>query len=128
MAKKGPKSGKGALRGNRPRLVGADGKPLPAEEMGKNIDGWIDYSFQEELRLTAYLDVNTRRQIRLATGVGDMNSFINEFNNGLVNTMTVSTPTVDKTKKQLSENPKLRPRLRKISQEYQITYRPAKKF
>src|SRR6185503_11798951 len=65
-----------------PRLT-QNGQLLNNQEIGKNIDNWITSAFEEELRLTAFLDVNTRRQIRLATGVGDMEAYVSNLTTDL---------------------------------------------
>lgn len=103
------------------------GKLLNTNEIAKNIDGWINDEFEEELRMTAFLDVNQRRQIRLATGVGDMETFVQEFNNGFANSSQLSPDPKSKSKageQAFGEAWTDRPRLKKISQEFRITYRP----
>lgn len=110
----------------RPRLTNR-GKLLSNQEIGKNINNWIQDQFEEELRLTAFLDVNTRRQIRLATGIGDMQTFVDEFNNGFANSSQLSSDGEVKSKageQAFGEAWSDRPRLKKISQEFRITYRP----
>lgn len=97
------------------------------QEIGSNINNWIQDEFEEELRLTAFLDVNTRRQIRLATGVGDMETFVGEFNNGFANSSQLSSDSEVKAKsgeQAFGEAWTDRPRLKKISQEFRIVYRP----
>ncbi|MCC3532480.1 MAG: hypothetical protein JGK21_31440 [Microcoleus sp. PH2017_22_RUC_O_B] len=69
----------------RPKLT-QKGRLLDNQQISKNIDNWVETEFQDELRMTAFLDVNTRRQIRLGTGVGDMEVFNEEFNNGFSGT------------------------------------------
>lgn len=101
------------------------GKPLSQEEVDNNINNWIEAEFIEELRLTAYLDFNTRRQIRIATGVGDMDSFVDEFNDGFINSSTAASPEEQKELETLHK--KRRPKLKKINQEYTVAYRPPKK-
>lgn len=113
-------------RGRLPRLTNKS-KLLSDEEIAKNIDGWINDELEEELRLTAFIDVNTRRQIRLATGVGDMETFVGEFNNGFANSSQLSTDAETKSKsgeQAFGEAWTDRPRLKKVSQQYRITYRP----
>lgn len=113
--------------GRNPRLTGKDGLPLSSQEMGKNIDNWIESELEETLRLTAFLDVNTRRQIRLATSVGDISEFVEEFNNGFVNTSQLASEEDvkgAKGKEAFGEAWSDRPRLKKISTEYRILYRP----
>lgn len=100
---------------------------LSDADIAKNIDGWINDELEEELRLTAFIDVNTRRQIRLATGVGDMETFVSEFNAGFANSSQLSTDTEAKSKsgeQAFGEAWTDRPRLKKVSQEYRVTYRP----
>lgn len=111
-------------RTKRPKLTDKKGKMLSPEEAGKNIDNWVEGEFEEELRMTAFLDVNTRRQIRLATGIGDMKNFIEEFNKGFANTSQLAID--DKAKlgeEAFGEAWQNRPKLRKISQEYRVNYR-----
>lgn len=111
-------------RGKRPKLTDKSGKALSPKEAGKNIDNWVQGEFEEELRMTAFLDVNTRRQIRLATGVGDMKNFVSEFNKGFVNTSQLGTEEKPRIGEEaFGETWQNRPKLRKISQEYTITYR-----
>ena len=111
-------------RSKRPKLTDK-GKILSPDQVGKNIDNWIASEFEEELRMTAFLDVNTRRQIRLATGVGDMKTYVEEFNKGFSNTSQLSIEE-DKPKageEAFGEPWQNRPKLRKISQEYRIVYK-----
>ncbi|MEK0186496.1 hypothetical protein [Microcoleus anatoxicus] len=118
------RTGKG---GRFPRLTGKGGAPLSAQETGKNIDNWIESELEELLRTTAFLDVNTRRQIRLATGVGDIARFVEEFNNGFANTSQLASDEDVKSvkgKEAFGEAWNDRPRLKKISTEYRILYRP----
>ncbi|WP_293134624.1 hypothetical protein [Microcoleus sp. bin38.metabat.b11b12b14.051] len=111
-------------RTKRPRLTDKKGKMLSPEQAGKNIDNWVEGEFEEELRMTAFLDVNTRRQIRLATGVGDMKSFVEEFNKGFSNTSQLSIEDKPRAGEEaFGEAWQNRPKLRKISQEYRINYR-----
>ena len=113
--------------GRLPRLTGKGGAPLSDQETGKNIDNWIESELEETLRMTAFLDVNTRRQIRLTTGVGDIASFVEEFNNGFVNTSQLASEEDvkgAKGKEAFGEAWNDRPRLKKISTEYRILYRP----
>ncbi|MCC3410092.1 MAG: hypothetical protein JGK17_32080 [Microcoleus sp. PH2017_10_PVI_O_A] len=112
----------------RPKLT-QKGRLLDNQQISKNIDNWVETEFQDELRMTAFLDVNTRRQIRLGTGVGDMEVFNEEFNNGFSGTSQLST-SQQKGKKgsqAFGEPWKNRPKLKKISQEYKIGYRPPSK-
>ena len=111
-------------RRKRPRLTDKKGKMLSPEQAGKNIDNWIEGEFEEELRMTAFLDVNTRRQIRLATGVGDMKAFIEEFNKGFSGTSQLAIEDKSRVGEgAFGEAWQNRPKLRKISQEYRVTYR-----
>ena len=117
MAKKQKQSG-------LPRLT-EKGKLLDNKQIAQNIDNWIDKEFEEELRMTAFLDVNTRRQIRLATGVGDMESFVEEFNKGFTSTSQLSPKQKSKPGQEAFGEPwQNRPKLKKVSQEYKVTYRP----
>lgn len=119
----------GRRSGKLPRLTNK-GKLLSNADLKKNIDGWIDGEFEEELRLTAFLDVNHRRQVRLATGVGDMPTFVDEFNNGFANTSQLSSDEKVKARsgdRAFGEAWSDRPRLRKISQESRVIYRPKTK-
>ncbi|MEG4915748.1 hypothetical protein [Microcoleus sp. B7-D4] len=100
---------------------------LSDQQIGKNIDSWVDGVFGEELRLTAFLDVNTRRQIRLATGVGDINAYVEQFNNGFAQTSQLSPDKAKPGKEAFGETWTNRPRLRKISVEGRIVYQPQKK-
>lgn len=110
-------------QGKRPKLTDK-GKMLSPAETGKNINNWIASEFEEELRMTAFLDVNTRRQIRLATGIGDMKSFVEEFNKGFSNTSQLSIEDKPKTGEEaFGEAWQNRPKLRKVSQEYRIVYK-----
>lgn len=117
----------GARRaGKLPRLT-ERGRLISNADLKKNIDGWIDGEFEEELRMTAFLDVNQRRQIRLATGVGDMPTFVEEFNNGFSNTSQLSSDEKVKSRsgdRAFGETWSDRPRLRKISVEARVIYRP----
>ena len=117
----------GARRaGKLPRLTDR-GRQLSPADQKKNIDGWIEGEFEEELRMTAFLDVNQRRQIRLATGVGDMPTFVDEFNNGFSNTSQLSSDEKIKSRsgdRAFGESWSDRPRLRKISVEARVIYRP----
>lgn len=108
----------------RPRLT-EKGKILSNQEISKNIDNWVENEFQSELRMTAFLDVNTRRQIRLATGIGDMEAFTKEFNNAFAATsqMSVSSQKAKKGDRAFGQPWNNRPRLKKVSQEYKIGYR-----
>lgn len=127
MASPSPRGTLRRARGGRlPRLTNGV-QMLSNQEIANNIDGWINDELEEELRLTAFIDVNTRRQIRLATGVGDMETFVGEFNNGFANSSQLSTDTEAKSKsgeQAFGEAWTDRPRLKKISQEYRIAYRP----
>lgn len=119
----------GRRAGKLPRLT-EKGKLLNPQEVANRINAWIDDEFAEELRLTAFLDVNTRRQIRLATGVGDIDTFVNEFNNGFANTSQLATNSEVKGtpgNQAFGEAWTDRPRLRKISREFRITFRPKNK-
>lgn len=123
-----PKRGKISRRtnGKLPRVT-SKGRLLNNNEIANNINNWINDEFEEELRMTAFLDVNQRRQIRLATGVGDMESFVKEFNNGFSNSSQLSPDPKSKSKageQAFGEAWTDRPRLKKISQEFRITYRP----
>lgn len=123
-----PKRGKISRRrgGKLPRVTDK-GRLLNSNEIANNINNWINDAFEEELRMTAFLDVNQRRQIRLATGVGDMESFVKEFNNGFSNSSQLSPDPKSKSKageQAFGEAWTDRPRLKKISQEFRITYRP----
>lgn len=112
--------------GKLPKLT-KKGKLLSNKELEDNINNWIDDELTEELRMTAFLDVNTRRQIRLATGVGDMEAFVNEFNNGFANSSQLSSDGNAKSKpgeQAFGEAWSDRPKLRKISREFRITYKP----
>ncbi len=112
--------------GKLPRLT-SKGKLISNKEIADNIGNWINDEFEEELRLTAFLDVNTRRQIRLATGVGDMESFVDEFNNGFANSSQLSADNEVKSKggdQAFGEAWSDRPKLKKISREFRIVYRP----
>lgn len=112
----------------RPKLM-QKGKMLSDQEIGKNIDNWIDNEFQDELRMTAFLDVNARRQVRLATGVGDMETFTKQFNNAFAETSQLSTSSqkAKKGDRAFGQPWSNRPKLKKISQEYKIGYRPPSK-
>lgn len=112
--------------GKLPKLT-KNGKLLSDKEIEDNINNWMDDELSEELRMTAFLDVNTRRQIRLATGVGDIDAFVNEFNNGFANSSQLSTNTEAKSKsgeQAFGEAWSDRPRLKKISREFRIIYKP----
>lgn len=112
--------------GKLPKLT-KNGKLLSDNEIESNIDNWMDDELTEELRMTAFLDVNTRRQIRLATGVGDMEAFVNEFNNGFANSSQLSSDGKAKGKpgeQAFGEAWSDRPKLRKISREFRIIYKP----
>lgn len=112
--------------GKIPKLT-KNGKLLPDREIEDNINNWVDDELTEELRMTAFLDVNTRRQIRLATGVGDMEAFVNEFNNGFANSSQLSSDGNAKSKpgeQAFGEAWSDRPRLKKISREFRIIYKP----
>jgi hypothetical protein len=112
----------------RPKLT-EKGRLLDNQQIGKNIDNWVEGEFENELRMTAFLDVNTRRQVRLGAGVGDMEVFVEEFNNAFSATSQLST-SQQKAKKgsqAFGEPWKNRPKLKKISQEYKIGYRPPSK-
>lgn len=116
----------GRRSGKLPRLTDR-GKLLSNADLKKNIDGWINDEFEEELRLTAFLDVNTRRQIRLATGVGDIETFVGEFNGGFANTSQLATDSEAKSKsgqQAFGEAWTDRPRLKKISREFRVIFRP----
>lgn len=116
----------GRRAGKLPRLT-QKGKLLNPAEIASNINNWIDDEFAEELRLTAFLDVNTRRQIRLATGVGDIDTFVGEFNSGFANTSQLATDPGVKTKsghQAFGEVWTDRPRLKKISREFRVVFRP----
>jgi hypothetical protein len=113
----------------RPRLT-QNGRLLNDQQLAKNIDNWMEAELEEELRLTAFLDVNTRRNIRLGTGVGDMQVFTDEFNEGFSGSSQLSTSQAQKSKKgqvAFGEPWKNRPKLRKVSQEYRINYQPKQK-
>lgn len=114
-------------RGERfPRLT-QNGQLLSNQQIGQNIDNWIDTAFEEELRLTAFLDVNTRRQIRLATGIGNMEAYVDQFNNGFAQTSQLSPNKSIQGKDAFGEAWTNRPRLRKISIEGRIVYKPRAK-
>lgn len=112
--------------GKLPRLTDR-GRLLPNEEVANNINNWLEDEFAEELRLTAYIDVNTRRQIRLATGVGDMDTFVEEFNKGFANSSQLSPEKSTPNAGAFGEPWSDRPKLKKISQEARIVYRPKRK-
>ncbi|MEG3900011.1 MULTISPECIES: hypothetical protein [unclassified Microcoleus] len=110
-----------------PRLT-QSGQLLSNQQIGQNIDNWVNSVFEEELRLTAFLDVNTRRQIRLATGIGDMTTYVEQFNNGFAQTSQLASK--DKSiqgKEAFGEAWNDRPRLKKISIEGRIVYKPKAK-
>lgn len=117
---------RGALR--RPKLI-HKGQMLGDQEIAKNIDNWVENEFQDELRMTAFLDVNARRQVRLATGVGDMETFTKQFNNAFAETSQLSTSSqkAKKGDRAFGQPWSNRPKLKKISQEYKIGYRPPSK-
>jgi hypothetical protein len=114
-------------RGQRLPQLTQNGQLLNNQQLGKNIDGWVDDIFQEELRMTAFLDVNTRRQIRLATGVGDIEAYADQFNNGFAQTSQLSRDKANPGKEAFGETWTNRPRLRKVSVEGRIVYQPPKK-
>jgi len=114
-------------RGQRLPQLTQNGQLLNNQQIAKNIDGWVEGVFQEELRMTAFLDVNSRRQIRLATGVGDINAYAKQFNNGFAQSSQLSRNKANPGKEAFGETWTNRPRLRKISVEGRIVYRPAKK-
>jgi len=109
-----------------PRLT-QGGQLLSNQEIGKNIDNWVGSAFEEELRLTAFLDVNTRRQIRLATGVGNMEAYIEQFNSGFAQTSQLSPNKSVQGKEAFGETWNNRPRLKKISVDGRIVYKPRAK-
>ena len=109
-----------------PRLT-QNGQLLNNQQIGENIDNWINTTFEEELRLTAFLDVNTRRQIRLATGIGDMETYVEQFNNGFAQTSQLSPNKSIQGKEAFGETWTNRPRLRKVSIEGRIVYKPKAK-
>ena len=111
----------------RPRLTQPNGQPLSNQQLGQNIDNWVTEVFTEELRTIAYLDVNTRRQIRLATGIGDMEAYVKEFNNAFANTSQLSTNKPKQGKEVFGETWSNRPRLKKVSREGRIVYIPKQK-
>jgi hypothetical protein len=95
--------------------------------MADGINDWMGDELEEELRQTAFLDVNTRRQIRLATGVGDIEAFVDEFNQGFANSSQLLPEKSNPTKGAFGEPWSDRPKLKKISQEARIVYRKKKK-
>ncbi|MEG4807932.1 hypothetical protein QUA82_09905 [Microcoleus sp. F8-D3] len=109
-----------------PRLTN-NGKLLNNQQIGQNIDNWINGILEEELRLTAFLDVNTRRQIRLAMGIGNMETYIEQFNNGFAQTSQLFPNKSVQGKDAFGEAWGNRPRLKKISIEGRIVYKPTKK-
>lgn len=109
-----------------PRLT-QDGKALSNKEISKNIDNWIDEVFAEELRLSAFLDVNTRRQIRVATGIGNMSNFVDQFNNGFQSTSQLSAKKPSPGKDAFGGDWVDRPRLKKISVEGRVVFIPRQK-
>lgn len=109
-----------------PRLT-QRGQLLTNQQIGENINNWIDATLEEELRLTAFLDVNSRRQIRLATGIGNMDTYIEQFNNGFAQTSQLSPSKSIQGKEAFGETWTNRPRLRKISIEGRIVYKPRAK-
>ena len=114
-------------RGQRLPQLTQNGQLLNNQQIGQNIDGWVSSVFQEELRMTAFLDVNTRRQIRLATGVGNIEAYAEQFNNGFAQTSQLSRNKANPGKEAFGETWTNRPRLKKISIEGRIVYQPAKK-
>jgi uncharacterized phage infection (PIP) family protein YhgE len=115
-------------RGQRLPQLTQNGQLLNNQQISENINGWVEDVFTEELRMTSFLDVNTRRQIRLATGVGDINAYIEQFNNGFSGTsQLLSTDKAKAGKEAFGETWANRPRLRKISIEGRIVYQPTKK-
>jgi hypothetical protein len=120
-----PAAGK-RRQGKLPKLTNK-GKMLGNQEISNNINNWIDAEFEEELRLTAFIDFNLRRQIRLATGIGDMGNFVEEFNNAFANTSQLASDSEVKSRsgqEAFGESWSDRPRLRKISTETRVIYRP----
>jgi len=109
-----------------PRLT-QNGQLLNNQQIGQNIDNWINNSFEEELRLTAFLDVNSRRQIRLATGIGNMKTYTEQFNNGFAQTSQLSADKSIQGKEAFGENWANRPRLKKVSVEGRIVFKPKNK-
>lgn len=112
--------------GKLPKLT-SKGKMLTDKEISNNIDNWIGGEFEEELRLTAFIDFNLRRQIRLATGIGDIESFVDEFNNGFAATSQLSPDSEVKSRsaqKAFGKSWSDRPRLKKISTETRVIYQP----
>ena len=122
-----PSSIRVPIRGQRLPQLTQNGQLLNNQQIGKNIDGWVENVFTEELRMTAFLDVNTRRQIRLATGVGDISAYVEQFNNGFAQTSQLSPDKSKPGKEAFGETWTNRPRLRKISIEGRIVYQPTKK-
>lgn len=108
-------------------MTADDGRPLSVQEMSNGINDWMEDELEEELRLTAFLDVNTRRQIRLATGVGDMDTFVDEFNKGFANSSQLAPEKASPNKGAFGEPWSDRPKLKKISQEARIVFRKKKK-
>lgn len=106
-----------------PRLT-ENGRLLTDQQLEKNIDGWIDGILEEELRMTAFLDVNTRRQIRLATGIGNMDTYVDQFNKGFADTSQLSPEKAKPGKEAFGEPWVNRPRLKKISREGRIVFIP----
>lgn len=109
-----------------PRLT-EGGKLLSDKEIGGNIDNWIASIFADELRMTAFLDVNTRRQIRLATGIGNMEAYVEQFNKGFADTSQLYTDKSKAGKEAFGEAWTNRPRLKKISIEGRIVFVPRQK-
>lgn len=120
-----PSQGK-RRQGKLPRLTNK-GQILKPQELAENINNWLEDEFEEELRLTAYIDVNTRRQVRLATGIGDIETFVDEFNKGFANSSQLLPEKADPNSGAFGEAWSDRPKLKKISQEARITYRPKRK-
>lgn len=113
-------------RGQRLPQLTQNGQLLNDHQIAQNIDNWVEGVFTEELRMTAFLDVNTRRQIRLATGVGDINAYVEQFNNGFAQTSQLFSDKAKAGKEAFGETWANRPRLKKISVEGRIVYRPIK--
>jgi hypothetical protein len=115
-------------RGQRLPQLTQNGQLLNNQQIAQNINGWVEDVFTEELRMTAFLDVNTRRQIRLATGVGDINAYVEQFNSGFAGTSQLASTGKPKAGKEaFGETWSNRPRLKKISTEGRIVYQPTKK-
>lgn len=119
---KGPKppGGRGRQPGQPPKLTDDSGVPKKDDQIKGEIAGWLKEEIEAERlkrELNRFLE---RRNIRQALGVGDVATFIKEFEGGFKNSAKETKPQLDDEGEAAiyGEAKENRPKVKKISQEW----------